>query len=115
MKTGRSPVGNLDDSVYVMGNSMIVDKFRMLELGPIKPIDFEHFSDKHDDYVDLEQDKKYNSPKTVPENSSRGVTDGASTEWFPVPKLPALKEEPLQLHFMTSMPPRVFTEAKYQL
>ncbi|KAI6668714.1 hypothetical protein NL676_007248 [Syzygium grande] len=71
-------------------------------------------NDSHDDYVELEKDWKYYSPNTVPESSSPGDIDGANTEWFPVPKLPALKEKPFILRFMTSMPPHLFTEAKVQ-
>lgn len=47
----------------------------------------------------------------VLENCNRGDIHGASTEWFTVPKLP---KESFQLHFMTSMPSHLFTEAKVQ-
>lgn len=60
---------------------MMMDKFRMLESGLMEPVNFEHLSDHHDNYVDLEQDWKHNSPNSVPENSRRGDIDVASIEW----------------------------------
>ncbi|XP_056162160.1 uncharacterized protein LOC115662154 isoform X2 [Syzygium oleosum] len=113
-KSSELPVGKVDDSVYLRANTLMMDKFRMLESGPMKPINFAHLRDNHDDYVELEQDWKYNSANTVPESRSRGDIDGASTYWFPVHKLPALKGKPFKLRFMTSLPPHLFTEAKVQ-